>query len=83
LTFSRLGLSLPDHIKINLIMSGTGSVGPISTKGAGDQRNQSEEEKRGKLPSRFEEGKENAHQANDSSAYYVLNIFPDPTLTMA
>jgi hypothetical protein len=43
------------------------SVGPISTEGAGDQRNKSEEEKAQDLPPKFEEGKENSHQSNDSS----------------
>jgi len=47
-------------------MSGTSSVGPISTEGAGDQRNKSEAEKQEELPPKFEEGKENSHQANDS-----------------
>jgi hypothetical protein len=83
LAFFGLSLNLPTQIKTSLIMSGTGSVGPISTEGAGDQRNKSEEEKREEPPPRFEEGKENAHQANDSSAYYHPNNSPDPILTMA
>jgi hypothetical protein len=57
------------------------SVGPISTEGAGDQRNKSEEEKAQDLLPKFEEGKENSHQSNDSSMPFIPHPLPMPLLT--
>jgi hypothetical protein len=46
-------------------MTGTSSVGPISVNGAGDQRNVKNSEL--EQPERYEEGKVNSHDVNDSS----------------
>lgn len=48
-----------------ITMTGTSSVGPISVNGAGDQRNVKNSEV--EQPERYEEGKVNSHDTNDSS----------------
>ena len=50
------------------------NVGNAQTYEAGDQRNESAEEKQNKQPDRFEEGKENAHDANDPSTSTVFRL---------
>jgi hypothetical protein len=49
------------------------SENPFSTDGGADQRNKSEEEKSQDLPEKFEEGKENSHQANDPSMFHPVS----------
>jgi hypothetical protein len=59
------------------------SENPFSTEGGADERNKSEEEKTQELPPKFEEGKENSHQANDSSMLFrpcIPLLFPPPYL---
>jgi hypothetical protein len=55
-------------------MSGTSNVGTSAVYEAGDQRNapESEQEK----PTKFEEGKENAHDQNDPSESFPLSLTP-------
>lgn len=48
-------------------MSGDSSVGNAAVYEAGDQRNAPDAEKPENQNERFEEGKENSHQENDSS----------------
>jgi hypothetical protein len=61
------------------------SENPFSTDGGADQRNKSEEERGQDLPEKFEEGKENSHQANDPSMFqpcvFLLNHTHSPQLT--
>lgn len=48
-------------------MSGNSSVGTAAVHGAGDQRNPPAADKPENQTERYEEGKENSHQDNDSS----------------
>lgn len=50
-------------------MSGNSSVGTAAVHGAGDQRNPSDADKPENQTERYEEGKENSHQDNDSSKF--------------
>jgi hypothetical protein len=52
------------------------SENPFSTEGGADERNKSEEEKTQELPPKFEEGKENSHQANDSRMLFLPSHDP-------
>lgn len=54
-------------------MSGDSSVGNAAVYEAGDQRNPPKDSEH---QERFEEGKENAHQANDSSQYSLPSRSP-------
>ena len=47
----------------------TSNVGSASLHEAGDQRNKSDEEKKQEEPERFEQGKDNAHNATDPSMF--------------
>lgn len=54
-------------------MSGTSSVGTSGVYQADDQRTVPDAEKNN--AERYEEGKENSHKPNDSSAYPSMDVF--------
>lgn len=65
------------HHFTSITMSGTGNVGNSGVYEAGDQRTYKDSEiAEQKQEARFHEGKENSHQANDSSKKHHLSTSP-------
>lgn len=61
-------------------MSGTSNVGGPGVYEASDQRTQKDSEINER--DRYKEGKENSHQANDSSKYLCMNHSTSDTVSL-
>lgn len=69
--FIQLTSNFPNIPQITIKMSGTSNVGNSQVYEDGDQKNAPKSEmEQEKKDSRFHEGKENSHKANDSSKLY-------------